>query len=187
MKKIFLFCCLILVPTLSQAQTVDQIQSCNAVQGPFEVIGNAPWGYTFVMAQLVPASETDPTLVPHLYNGFTMQIDSFAEVDMAMGELLGICPNGTVRAGDKIYKIVAPSNTKLDKGNHVLHLWAWNLDENGQKRGGDIVNVPFVAVEPIPVLNRGPYAPVNVLIYKGTGNPPVPTGGAVSKTTPVKK
>jgi len=180
MKRILLVCCLALVPSLAMGQTADQIISCNQVVQNFEIQGNSPWAYTFTMAQLVPASDTDPTLVPHIYNGFTMQIDTFAEQDMGTGEVLGICPNGTQRAGDKIYKIVV-NNVKLDKGNHTLHLWAWNTDENGQKRGGDPVNVPFVAVDPVATLQRRPYAPINVYIYKGTGNPPAPAGVAVSK------
>lgn len=176
--------CLALFPSLAKAQSADQIVSCNTISGIVEIQGNAAWSYTFTMAQLVPASDTDPTLVPHLYNGFIMQVDSFAEQDMGTGEVLGICPNGTQRAGDKIYKIVV-NNVKLDKGNHVLNLWAWNTDANGQKRGGDITRVPFVAVDPVAVMNRRPYAPINVYIYKGTGNPPAAPG--VRVTTPVKK
>jgi hypothetical protein len=174
MKKFLLVCLALGFSSNAMAQTADQIASCNSVTGIFEIQGNAVWGYTFTMAQLVPASDTDPTLVPHIYNGFIMQVDTLAEQDMAMGEVLGICPNGTQRAGDKIYKIIV-NNVKLNRGDHILHLWAWNNDENGQKRGGDIVSVPFVASDPVAVLARRPYAPINVIIYKGSGNPPPQT------------
>jgi hypothetical protein len=165
-------------------QTADQIASCNAVTGPFEVQGNSSWSYTFTMQQLVPASETDPTLVPHVYNGFIMQIDTLAEQDMGLGEQLGICPNGTQRAGDKLYKIVV-NGVKLSKGSHVLALWAWNTDANGNKRGGVIVRTPFDATEPIVVFDRAPYGPWNVLIYKGTANPPAKP--STLKVAPPKK
>jgi hypothetical protein len=174
----------LLIPSVGWSQTADQIVSCNTVSGPFEVQGSSPWSYTFTMAQLVPASDTDPTLVPHLYNGFIMQIDTLAEQDMGLGELLGICPNGTQRAGDKIYRI-SVGGIKLAQGNHVLNLWAWNTDSSGNKRGGVIVRVPFVASEPAVTFDRAPYAPINVLIYKGTGNPP--PQARTAKPVPIKK
>jgi hypothetical protein len=172
MRTKFLVLALLLSPGVASGQTFDSA-SCNAVTGPFQVEGNGAWSYTFTMQQLVPASETDPTLVTHIYNGFIMQIDTLAEMDMGLGELLGICPNGTQRAGDKVYKIMV-QGVKLTKGPHSLALWAWNLDSNGNKRGGVIVRTPFDATEPIVAFDRAPYGPWNVRIYKGTSAPPLP-------------
>lgn len=181
MKKLMLSLVVFLALAIpAWSQTPDQIASCNAVKGPFEVQGNSQWSYTFTMQQLVPASETDPTLVQHVYNGFIMQIDTLAEQDMGLGEQLGICPNGTQRAGDKLYRIVV-NGVKLTKGPHVLNLWAWNLDVNGNKRGGVIVRTPFDATEPIVVFDRAPYGPWNVLIFKGTQVPPM--SPAILRTT----
>jgi hypothetical protein len=171
MKKLLVAALLYANVVSAQQPPLFDTASCNAVTGPFQVEGNSQWSYTFTMQQLVPASDTDPTLVQHIYNGFIMQVDTLAEMDMGMGELLGICPNGTSRAGDKAYKIVV-NGVKLTKGPHVMALWAWNLDSNGQRRGGVIVRTPFDAIENVPAFDRAPFGPWNVRIYKGTTPPP---------------
>jgi len=171
---------LVLLPSLAGAQT--NTDPC--------VSGGADTLYTgqaftikWTVQQQVPASDHDATMVAHRYNGFYLQIDTDAEVELPLTAEIGVCPAGTPRASDKVYAYRADG---VKKGNHTLSIQMWNwapllnpdgtpiLNPDGtpqysttQKLRGGKTTLPFAATDPtIPVLLGPPYGVFNPRVIK---------------------
>jgi hypothetical protein len=153
---------------------------------PQQVTSGAPFLMTWTMQQMVPKSSDDMTLVPHRYNGFFLNYDGGPDADIGMPLQPRICPNGTPRAGDKVYEHKAIG---ASRGNHIAYIHAWNYpyllnpdgsyqtnpdgspkEDTSQKQHGVVVSVPFVAVDVTDPTNgylvRPPYGPWNVTIAR---------------------
>jgi hypothetical protein len=167
---------------------------------PQEIASGAPFGITWTMQQMVPKNSDDPTLVPHRYNGFVLVMDGGPTMDIGMPTQPRICPNGTSRAGDKVYEHRVAG---IARGQHMGQLTAWNYpyllnpdgsyqtnpdgtpkEDTSQKQFGVTVAFPFAAVDLTDptsgYLVRPPYGPWNVTIGRNVGVTP-------AAKAPVKK
>jgi hypothetical protein len=159
---------LVLLVAMS-SQVLAQSDPC--LSGGVEILASgAPFTISWTMQQQVPRSPTDPTLVPHRYEGFIVQIDAGPETDIGLPTAT-VCPVGTPRAGDKKYTYRTQAG--VNRGLHSLWLWAWNyvLNPDGtattQKQSEKPAPIPFTAADQgIPVLERAPYGPWNLVIRK---------------------
>lgn len=197
MKKLLLVIVMLAMPALLWAQVVGD--SCQGPpSAPQTVPSGAPFTFTWTMAQLVPKSDTDPTLVPHRYSGFVIVLDGGAPTDIGLPTSTGVCPNGTARAGDKMYEYKWPG---VPRGQHNANFQAWNppcaLGTDGQcklnpdgtpvwddtkRQYGVTVSVPFDGVDVTDptrnILLGPPYGVFNVWITKP---------GVAATKAPVKK
>lgn len=137
----------------------------------------------WTMQQQQAASPTDPTLVPHRYNGFYLQVDGLPEVEIPLSAESGTCPQGSPRQGDKVYTTTVKG---VQKGNHSLTILAWNwapeLNPDGtpkynpdgtpifsttQRLRGQPAITPFPVVDANPPFMIGPpYGPWNTRVIK---------------------
>jgi hypothetical protein len=169
LKTLLLVLALVLLPVSASAQALIDL-ACNPPAQPMTVTSGAPFAVMWVMDPLVPASQTDPTLVPQRVNGYYLQIDGgpkqeITAVPVGTGDP---CPAGTSMAGKVPYQF--RTTTGVPKGNHSVTITAWNfaLDAFGNptttRREGPAVSVPFVGVE---LVHTGPpQGPQNVIIRK---------------------
>jgi hypothetical protein len=120
MRKIsLLVLALGLIPSIAWAQTDDP---CYGTGADILTTGKA-FSIKWAVAQTASVSSTDPTQVPHRYNGFYLQIDATPEVEVQLTAEVGICPTGSSRPGDKVYQY---NSSGVQKGNHTLSLLLWN-------------------------------------------------------------
>lgn len=155
---------------------------------PQEVPSGAPFGMTWTMAQQVPKSDTDQTMVPHRYSGFALSLDGGPRVEIGLPSSPRVCPNGTPRAGDKVYEYRTPSGVARGPHTYVVEAWnhpfLYNADGSVQTNPdgtpkedltkqayGVAVTVPFVAVDVTDptagYLSGPPYGAFNVWIVRG--------------------
>ncbi len=156
---------------------------------PQEVPSGAPFAMTWTMAQSVPKSQADQTMVPHRYSGFRLTLDGGQPVDIGMPSSPRVCPNGTPRAGDKVYEYKTTNG--VTRGPHTAVLEAWNhpflynadgsvqtnpdgtpKEDATKQNYGVAVSIPFVGVDttnPASLYLEGPpYGAFNVWIIRGT-------------------
>jgi hypothetical protein len=182
--------CLIGIARPAVSQTVGD-PCLGPPASPQEVPSGAPFGLTWTMAQSVPKSDTDQTMVPHRYSGFGLTLDGGPRTDIGMPSSPRVCPNGTPRAGDKVYEYRTP--TGVSRGPHTYVIEAWNhpflLNPDGtvqtnpdgtpkedltKQNYGVAVSIPFVGVDitdpTAGYLVGPPYGAFNVWIVRG-GSP----------------
>lgn len=162
---------------------------------PQEVPSGAPFGLGWTMAQSVPKSPTDQTMVPHRYSGFRLALDGGPPSEIGMPNSPRVCPNGTPRAGDKVYEYLVPSG--VSRGPHMYVIEAWNhpylyntdgtvqtnpdgtpKEDTTKQQYGVSVSFPFVGVDltdpAAGYLEGPPYGAFNVWIVRGSS--PTRTG-----------
>jgi hypothetical protein len=177
----------LLCATVAAAQTVGGDPCLGPPSQPQEVASGAPFVMAFTMQQMVPKSSDDPTLVPHRYEGFVLVLDGGPTTDIGMPTQPRICPNGTPRAGDKVYEHKIAG---VARGQHQYQLTAWNYpyllnpdgsyqtnpdgtpkEDTSKRQFGVTVVIPFVGVDVTdPTTNylvRPPYGAWNVWIVRG--------------------
>jgi hypothetical protein len=155
---------------------------------PQEVPSGAPFSLTWTMAQSVPKSETDQTMVPHRYSGFGLALDGGPRQDIGLPPSPRTCPNGTARAGDKVYEY---KTAGVARGSHTYVIEAWNhpylynadgsvqtnpdgtpKEDLTKQNYGVAVSVPFGAVDvtnpAAGYLEGPPFGAFNVWIIKST-------------------
>ena len=173
------------LPASAGAQTLGD-PCLGPPTAPQEIPSGAPFGLTWTMAQQVPKSPNDPTMVPHRYSGFALALDGGPRQEIGLATQPRVCPNGTPRAGDKVYEYRVPG---ASRGSHVYVVEGWNhpylLNPDGsvqtnpdgtpkedltQKQYGVAVSVPFVAVDVTDpaagYLVGAPYGAFNVWIKR---------------------
>ncbi len=156
-----------------------------------EVPSGAPFKLTWTMAQQVPRSEGDPTLVPHRYSGFALSLDGGPRQEIGLPPSVRTCPNGTARAGDLVYEYQVPG---VSRGPHTYGLEAWNhpyltnpdgswqtnpdgtpKEDLTQKQYGLLVLFPFAGVDVTDptsgYLVRPPYGAFNISIVRSGSTP----------------
>ena len=133
----------------------------------FTVTSGSPYTVEWIMDATVPASATDPTLVPHRIDGFYLQIDAGTKADIKPTPGAP-CPVGSVQAGKIPY--IYRTTSGVARGSHTLTLSAYNfaLGADGTptttRQEGPAVSVPFVGVDPVRV--GPPTAPLGVIIKR---------------------
>jgi hypothetical protein len=165
-QRLVIVAALVLVPVSAWAQSAQD--ACAADTGPYIVQSGAPFTVFWVMDATVPTSETDPTPVPNRYNGFLLQVDTGAR--MEVGHLLLVGTPCT--AGPFVGRIpfAYRSASGVPRGDHVLKLSAWNfqMDANGTPttviQESAAVAIPFAAAD--PAATGPPRAPFGVFIRK---------------------
>jgi len=151
-----------------QASIVSaQTDPCMTGVQPFVVTSGAPYTVTWLMDALVPASSTDPTLVPPRIDGFYFQVDATTKTKISVTSS-PVCGTGTPNAGKMPYTYRTVNG--VTRGSHTVRLSAFNfvLDQSGnptaQEQESAVVSVPFSAVD---LLEYGPPpSPVNVIIRR---------------------
>ena len=180
LKRLVLFLgialCASIVPSFHSGNSVVLAQTpanptvlCTTTPtGPFLVTSGAPFTVMWLMLDTVPASATDPTLVPNRYNGFYIQIDGGPKTDIGLATAAAACLSTTPHPGDIPFSYRTP--TGVARGQHSLKISAWNfaLDGAGNptttKQESVVVTLPFTAGDPI--LFGPPGTPFNVAITK---------------------
>jgi len=144
-----------------------QIDPCTTAQPPFTVNSGAPFTIAWLMDAMVPASPTDPTLVPQRIDGYYLQIDSTPRVRLS-GVIIGLPCVGGPNLGKIPFTYRTTSG--VSRGSHLAQLLAYNyiLDVNGNptttEQEGPAVTVPFAAVD---LTHTGPpRIPANVIIRR---------------------
>jgi hypothetical protein len=151
---------------LSSAQAPSLTEACLPGTPPYVVTSAKPYTVTWLQAATVPASPSDPTLVPERINGFTYTLDSGPAVDFVPTS--GPACVGGTNAGKIPYLYAMPSG--VSKGAHTLGITPWNyaLNPDGTnsstKQVGATTSIPFDAVDPVKL--GPPGSPTNGRIYK---------------------
>lgn len=153
---------------LFSSNAVAQTDPCTVALPPFTVTSGAPFTITWLMAPTVPASPTDPTLVPQRIDGFWIQIDTAARIKLPALTAGTPCPVGTPNAGKLPYTYRTLSG--VSRGSHSARINAYNfvLDTNGNptttEQEGAAVTVPFAAAD--LTHTTPPLAPTNGIIRR---------------------
>jgi hypothetical protein len=139
-----------MIAEMMVAVALMQSDPCVVGAGASVLTSGAPFTLTWVMDAQVPASPTDPTLVPQRINGFVLQIDGGPKQDIQ--PIAGPpCPAGSLYAGHLPFTYRSVSG--VSKGTHSAAVAAWNfiLDDAGNptstRQEGPAVAVPFSAVD----------------------------------------
>lgn len=171
---------LLLTPPLAARQTDHLLCSASPVP-PFTVTSGAPYTAQWIMADT--AVEGGAT-VPNRVNGFYVQVDTGAKVDIGLATALPACSATSPRPGDIPYQHRMASG--VSRGAHTFNVsaWSYTLDGNGNpttnRQESAVTSVPFSAGDPI--LFGPPLAPQYPLI---TRDPVAATTTAAP--APVKK
>lgn len=163
MRRGLLVALLALSPAPLSAQ--DHVLCSSSVQPPFIVTTGAPFQVTWLMDDM--ATENNVS-VPNRVDGFYLQIDASAKVDIGKPPAGPPCSTTSYHPGDFPYTY--KTATGVAKGNHTLKISAWNyvLDGNGNattnRQESTVVSVPFSAGD--PTLYGPPIAPLSVVITR---------------------
>jgi hypothetical protein len=166
-RLLFLVCGLLLGTSPVLAQTVQD--ACLAVpSGTQTVTTGRAFKLGWVVETMVPASATDPTLVPMRVDGFYLIIDGGAKQDIGKPAPGIVCAIGTAFAGRTPY--LYQVSTGVPKGAHTAALSVYNfvLDANGAPTTSRLESaaftLPFSAVDAIS--SGPPLMPQGVKIYR---------------------
>jgi hypothetical protein len=156
---------LLTVPLARMQEASPQI-CFTTIAGPFTVTSGAPFNVQWLMADTVLENNIS---VPSRFNGFYLQIDGEAKIDLGMATELPTCPSSsTVYPGDRPFTYRTKQG--VSRGPHTLKISAWNytLDATGTptttKQESVVANIPFSAGDPIQY--GPPESPTNVVIFK---------------------
>lgn len=163
MKTWWLFVLLLMSVVPASAQ--DHLLCSTTPPPPFTVTSGSPFTISWVVPDT--ASENGLT-VPNRFNGFYVQIDGGAKVDVGLAVASPACSASSVRPGDLpfTYKTTAG----VARGSHTLKVSAWNFTLDGAgnptttKQESVVTSVPFAAGDPI--LFGPPMPPNPVIITK---------------------
>ena len=127
-------------------------------------------------------------MVPHRYGGFGLALDGGTMADIGLPPSPRTCPNGTPRAGDKVYEYGVAG---ASRGPHTYVITAWNhpflynadgsvqtnpdgspKEDLTKQQYGVSVSVPFGAVDVTNpasgYLEGPPYGAFNVWIVRAS-------------------